>query len=616
MKIDVKKWLKTIENAKGKLKPFYDQAEEAVSAYGQEQDNKPATKADIPINWSNIKVLGSALYSRSPAPEVRKRNVENPDPAPKEVSKLLERAITYQIDVCDFDTHVKNDRDEYLTAGLGVLRVKYKAKYDAQGFKVPGLETVKPKHWHYKNFIWDISKDWDECMWVCYVHTMDMNSVKSKYSDSMKGAPADVIAKTGKQCLYEIWDKETRQVIIIMDGHDKPLQMRPDPLKLENFFDCPKPLMANCRTDKTIPKPDYYFVQSRIEYINKVQRRIDALTDAIKDVGIHDASFTEGFKKLAKARDNEYIPLANLIDKLQGNNLDNVIAKLPYEAAATVVVILEERKTEAIEEIYQITGLSDIVRGSSKASETATAQQIKGQWANVRLSDKQSAINEQLRGLMRIYAEIICEQFSDETLFSMTGIEVTPEMRQIMSNDLLRSYAIDVETDSTIAQDELEEKEARLEMVNTVMAIIGQIGPMQQQGLIQADMAKELLLTTVRSFKHARNLEDMIQGMDGTAQQLEQLNMQLQETQQNADMQIQDLSMQLQQAQGQLQQVNMQEQAREDAETQSDINKENAEADYKRAQTAKLNQDMALEARGAMIGQQGLMVSPDQMMEP
>ena len=76
MKIDVKKWLKTIENAKGKLKPFYDQAEEAVSAYGQEQDNKPATKADIPINWSNIKVLGSALYSRSPAPEVRKRNVE------------------------------------------------------------------------------------------------------------------------------------------------------------------------------------------------------------------------------------------------------------------------------------------------------------------------------------------------------------------------------------------------------------------------------------------------------------------------------------------------------------------------------------------------------------
>ena len=118
MKIDVKKWLKTIENAKGKLKPFYDQAEEAVSAYGQEQDNKPATKADIPINWSNIKVLGSALYSRSPAPEVRKRNVENPDPAPKEVSKLLERAITYQIDVCDFDTHVKNDRDEYLTAGL------------------------------------------------------------------------------------------------------------------------------------------------------------------------------------------------------------------------------------------------------------------------------------------------------------------------------------------------------------------------------------------------------------------------------------------------------------------------------------------------------------------
>ena len=35
--------------------------------------------------------------------------------------------------------------------------------------------------------------------------------------------------------------------------------------------------------------------------------------------------------------------------------------------------------------IYELTGLSDIARGASKASETLGAQQLKSQWGSIRL---------------------------------------------------------------------------------------------------------------------------------------------------------------------------------------------------------------------------------------
>ena len=68
-------------------------------------------------------------------------------------------------------------------------------------------------------------------------------------------------------------------------------------------------------------------------------------------------------------------------------------------------------------------GISDILRGSTNASETATAQQIKSQWGSMRLKRIQADVANFIRDLIRLQAEIIGEQFQPETLKSMTGLQ-------------------------------------------------------------------------------------------------------------------------------------------------------------------------------------------------
>jgi DNA repair exonuclease SbcCD ATPase subunit len=280
---------------------------------------------------------------------------------------------------------------------------------------------------------------------------------------------------------------------------------------------------------------------------------------------------------------------------MEGRDLSSAIVKLPIDGAAMVVQILQQLMEKSVQQIYEITGLSDIIRGSTKASETATAQQIKAQYANVRLQDKINTINTMFREVMRMFSEVISEHFKPEILTTMTGVQVTPQMQQLMMNDLARSFSIDVETDSTIAMDEQADKQSRNEMLQSVTAYLQQVGQAKQAGLITADIAKELLLINVRGYKHAKNLEDMVQSMDGSAEQMQQMQQQLQQMQQQSQEQIQNIGGELQQAQGEIQRLNgvisefnQQEEQRKNIETQGEAQKDQAQAQKEMAQAGKL----------------------------
>jgi hypothetical protein len=45
--------------------------------------------------------------------------------------------------------------------------------------------------------------------------------------------------------------------------------------------------------------------------------------------------------------------------------------------------------------IYEVTGISDIVRGQGNAQETATAQEIKSQWGSLRIRKLQKQIERE-----------------------------------------------------------------------------------------------------------------------------------------------------------------------------------------------------------------------------
>jgi hypothetical protein len=129
---------------------------------------------------------------------------------------------------------------------------------------------------------------------------------------------------------------------------------------------------------------------------------------------------------------------------------------------------------------------------------------------------------------------------------------------QMLKSDMGRTLAIDIETDSTVALEDEAEKAQRLEFLNYVSPFIQQVLPAMAQGMLPADVGKELLKFALQSFKHGRSLEDAIEAAPGTAQQMQQMQQTTQQAQQGmeqAQQQMQQLQQALQQCQEQLQQA-------------------------------------------------------------
>ena len=613
------KWLKKIKRIEKKLKDKHrDFAEKAEKEYYNEGNN-----IDLPMWWSSVNAKAPTLYARPPEPEIRSRNKDVTNPAAKTISKLLEEVIRYEIDQSDFDSDAKKALKDFLITDLGVVRVRY----DVDSQDIPsdildsGYETVVTNqhlfidHWPWKRFLWDIGKDWAECEWICYIHYMTKEEVKRQFKvdvSKLKFTSSTDDDKQGKVTIYEVWDKRKRKVYDLIEERDKPLRERDDPLRLKGFWDCPKPLIVNMRSDKYIPQSDFKMLHRQFTIINVIEKRIDALTRSIKYSGFHDKSFPE-LKTVTTLPDGKFAPIDGLMKLNNGAGVPDfskALAFLPIEMPAQCIGILEQRKEQAKEQIFELTGVSDIQRGATKASETATAQQIKSNYGQVRLMTPQSAVNDWLRGIMRIYAELVAEKFDPDVLEKMTGVDVRQvvepkdpndpfgkdkTIHDIMKSDALRCYAIDVETDSSIQTDESQDKQDRMEMVNTMLQLLQTIIPAVNQNMMPLEMGKHLLLTAIRGFKYTRALEDMIEGMGDNMQQLQQLQQQLQQMDQNYQQQLMQANQyagQLQQelgaAQKQLQDVNMREEQRKDIEVQAEAQKDAADVRKKDAETQEI----------------------------
>lgn len=221
--------------------------------------------------------------------------------------------------------------------------------------------------------------------------------------------------------VYEIWCSQRRKVYWISPGYHKgPLDVKDDPLKLRGFFPCPKPLYSTLTHDTLVPVPDYVQYQSQANEVDELTARIDLLTQALKVSGAYDSSFEE-LGEILKGGDNKLVPVDNWAMFADKGGLKGVMTFLPIKEIAEVITILGDQRIKAKQDLYEITGISDIIRGQSNPNETLGAQRIKGQFASLRLEDRQSAVAEFVRDTIRIMAEIISEHFQPNTIKEMSG---------------------------------------------------------------------------------------------------------------------------------------------------------------------------------------------------
>jgi hypothetical protein len=189
---------------------------------------------------------------------------------------------------------------------------------------------------------------------------------------------------------------------------------------------------------------------------------------------------------------------------MQEAPLDNLIKALAQ---------LYQSRQIVIQTIYEITGISDIMRGTSASRETATAQRIKGQFGAMRLVNRQRCIEMFLDQILELKAELMVENLEPELLSRITGVPVSPEAVALMRDERLRSYRISIDTDESQAVDSAIEQQRRTEFLTATVQFLQAIGPMVSSGAIGFEQAKQMLLFAARAFPGARDLEDTLEAI-------------------------------------------------------------------------------------------------------
>ena len=92
----------------------------------------------------------------------------------------------------------------------------------------------------------------------------------------------------------------------------------------------------------------------------------------------------------------------------------------------------------------------------------------------------------------------------------MTAMQITPEMMQILRDDKLRSYSIDIESDATIFEDEEQEKKTRVEFLQSFGGYLQQTIQMVNQSPMLTPLAFQALRFLMGAWKVGRTFEDVI----------------------------------------------------------------------------------------------------------
>jgi hypothetical protein len=300
-------------------------------------------------------------------------------------------------------------------------------------------ETICSEIIDWDSILFGYAKRWDKVPWVAFEWKMTKKDVEKAFggtwADKLTYASAEDETSTDKKSeeqkrpeetarVWEIWHKTSRKVKFFAECHnERMIKTIEDPLGLSGFYPIPEPLTIFLRVTGLVPVPIYDTYRRQARELNRLTIRIEKITEAVKVRGFYNSSIGD-IQSVFKADDNELIP-AKGPAAMSGDSavsLDKAIWTMPLDVLVTTLNQLTNQRELVKQVIYEITGISDILRGSSVPSETATAQNIKNQWGTLRLKKIQKRVQRYVRDCFRIMAEIMAEKFGEDTFKEMTGI--------------------------------------------------------------------------------------------------------------------------------------------------------------------------------------------------
>lgn len=551
-------WHAQIEQTDKAYEKWQERGKKVVKRYRDERDAIESQRKKFNILWSNIQVLIPSLYGRAAKPEVSRRHMDQ-DPVARLASTMVERVIDYETEQFpDFDAAMKGAVEDRLLPGRGTAWIRFapnlvteepqptpSQEVAEEGPQItsktedPPMERVDSAHSpvdyvYWMDFMHSPARTWEEVWWVgrwVYMTKEEgierfgdvFNNVPIESEDSAKDWKGNEQKKASldkKAKVAEIWDKRTGKVCWVAKGYPQQLDERDDPLGLEGFFPCPRPLFATTTTGSLIPVPDYCEYEDQAAELDSITNRISMLVKACKAVGVFNGEFKELQRLLNEGIDNKLFPVTAWAALAEKGGLKGAVDMLDITTVLKALDQLYKSRDQVKQTIYETMGLSDILRGSSEASETLGAQQLKAQFGSLRLKTSQADVARFASDIFRLKAQIICKFYPPEYIVQVSGVMDTEDGKNeqnlmaaiaMLRDSTVRDFRIQVESDSLAQIDEQAEKQAATEVTAAIGTFLKEALPVVQAAPEMLPLVKEMLLFTLRRYRAGRSLEASIE---------------------------------------------------------------------------------------------------------
>ncbi len=620
-------WYNTIASYERTFKKWEGRADKILKRYRDDSRTQNNPNARFNILYSNVQTVIPAIFARLPRPDVSRRFRDN-DPVGRVASMMLERALEYELEhYTDYKSAMDSAVFDRMIGGRGTCWVRYephivaeqrpnmpedgvqvtedidKADESYEGLENESQERIEYEcapidYVHWRDFGHSVARTWEEVTAVWRKVYMNRDALVERFGEELgyqiplDSTPQDSKTYAHQQdmamqaVIYEIWDKESGTALWISKSLGKILDERPDPLQLENFWPCPKPLFANLTTENLEPIPDFVMYQDQAKELDTLADRIDGLINALKVRGVYDASSSELQRLFSEGENNTLIPVHNWMAFAEKQGMKGAIDLVDIAPFANALMSCYQAMEQVKGQIYEIMGIADIQRGQTDPNETLGAQIIKSNNAAGRLKTMQHAVVNFATTLLNIKAQIICNHFSDDTILKICGADqmseqdkmLVPQALALLKQESAKNFRIEVTSDSMIYQDEQQEKADRMAFLEAMGAFFQQAVPMATAVPETTPMLMEMLKFAVTAFKAGKQLEGII---DETADKFREKAKAAEGQPPKPTPEVQKLQMQ-----AQLEQQKMQfQQQLEQQKMQAQIEMERAKQEYQSQET-------------------------------
>ncbi len=577
-----KYWSQEIERSKKKRDGFYSNAAQSIDIYNCKGELDDVQRR-LNVWWYLVNTLLPAYYSRVPKVEVSLKKKSGS--SIYQIASLgLERATQYALDEhFDFSDVGYNAALQFLLVGQACLWVRYDANISNKAYEiglirapdgmfykgdgtpfdgdinavqekegaffyseeVPSKQSEKAiiESLHYRDYLTSCGRNKSEIEWRSRTAYMTKSEVERKFGGDIASSlnynyKPETSENTqrreqaekeydGKAKLEEIWCEQSGKVYWFHHNGKKAILEESDPpLSFEDFYPCVD-INASVDPNSVVPTSDWAHCKDQVLEVERLTTRMHAAVQAVRANGAYDATLGDQIEGLLTG-DLKLIPVKNWPSYKAKGGLASGVEMLNTDPYVKALQVIAEARNAALHRLYETLKISDLLRGVSDPTKTATANTLENSWGTLSLSVRQQMFAEFVSDAIAKLGQVIAEKFDAQTLFDMAdGEEILAQnlglsweqVDAVYKDNVRRRYRIEIASDSLVALDERQDRAERVDLLTSAGSFFQQMVPMLEQYPVLAPFSMELMRYTVRSYKAGKELESVfMNAMNGIAQ--------------------------------------------------------------------------------------------------